>query len=124
MQRESWGYAYPLIHSEGLSTVTVDNSQGDSDVFVKLVSLEGDEAYPVRQFYIPAFGRFTLETVTAGRYDVRYRDLSTGGLSRSEDFNLEEVSIDRGVQFSNLTLTLYKVRNGNMKTYDLSETEF
>lgn len=115
---------YEILNNDGLSTVTVDNSKNDSDVFVKLVFLNGPQAYPVRQFYIPAFGRFTLEKVTAGNYDVRYRDLSSGGLSRSESFNLEEISTYNGTQFSNITMTLYKVVNGNMQTYGLSESEF
>ena len=115
---------YKKLHTNGLSSVTVDNTQNDSDVFVKLVSLEGVEAYPIRQFYIPAYSQFTVNKVNTGSYDVRYRDLSNGGLSRSESFNLEETEIDGGTQFSNYTMTLYKVRNGNMQTYGLSEAEF
>jgi curved DNA-binding protein CbpA len=115
---------YQRHHADGLSTVTVDNSQNSSDVFVKMVSLDGAQAYPVRQFYIPAFGRFTVTKVTAGSYDIRYRDLSNGGLSRSQAFDLEEKSTHNGTQFSNITMTLYKVKNGNMQTYGLSETEF
>jgi curved DNA-binding protein CbpA len=115
---------YQLLHTDGLSSVTVDNSRNDSDVFVKLVSLDSAQAYPVRQFFIPAFGSFTLNKVTAGSYDVRYRDLGNGGLSRSEAFSLEEISTYNGTQFSNLTMTLYKVQHGNMQTYGLSETEF
>lgn len=115
---------YKKLHTNGLSSVTVDNTQNDSDVFVKLVSLEGTEAYPVRQFYIPAYSKFTVNKVNAGSYDVRYRDLNSGGLSRSESFNLEETEIDGGTQFSNYTMTLYKVRDGNMQTYGLSEAEF
>jgi hypothetical protein len=127
---EAWpavaGYVqgYKKLHTKGLSSVTVDNTQNDSDVFVKLVSLEGAEAYPIRQFYIPAYSKFTVNKVNAGSYDVRYRDLNSGGLSRSESFNLEETEIDGGTQFSNYTMTLYKVRNGNMQTYGLSEAEF
>lgn len=122
----SAGYVkgYQRIHANGLSTVAVDNSQNDSDVFVKLVSLDGAQAFPVRLFYIPAFGSFTLNKVTAGSYDIRYRDLSNGGLSRSEAFNLEEIPTYDGTQFSNITMTLYKVQNGNMQTYGLSEAEF
>lgn len=115
---------YQQLNTLGLSTVTVDNSRNDSDVFVKLVSLDGEHAHPVRQFYIPAFGSFTLNKVTAGTYDVRYRDLGTGGLSRSEAITLTEVHTDEGAQYSNLTMTLYKVKNGNMKTYGLSDAEF
>ena len=105
-------------------SVTVDNSQNNSNVFVKLVSLSGVKSYPARQFFIPANGKFTVNKVTSGSYDVRYRDLSDGGLSRSESFNLKETKTGNGVQFSNITMTLYKVQNGNMQTYGLSETEF
>ena len=122
----SAGYikGYKRLHADGLSTVKIDNSRNDSDVFVKLVSLDSAQAYPVRQFFIPAFGSFTLNKITAGNYDIRYRDLSNGGLSRSEAFALEETATYNGVQYSNITMTLYKVQNGNMRTYSLSETEF
>jgi len=115
---------YQKLHANGLSTVTVDNSRNDSEVFVKLVSLDSAQAYPVRQFYIPARGIFTLKKVTAGSYDIRYRNLGSGGLSRSEAVTLREVHTAEGAQFSNLTMTLYKVKNGNMKTFGLAEAEF
>ena len=122
----SAGYVkdYQRLHTNGLSTVTVDNRQNDSDVFVKLVSLDGAQAYPIRQFYIPAYGSFTLKKVRTGSYDIRYRDLNNGSLSRSEAFSLEEIPTSNGKQYSNITMTLYKVQNGNMQTYGLSETEF
>jgi hypothetical protein len=127
---EDWpvvaGYVngFPRVHANGLSQVTVDNSQNDSDVFVKLVSLDGPKAFPVRTFYIPRHGSFTLNNVTPGTYDVRYQDLNTGGRSRSEQFSLEESPTYQGTQYSTMTLTLYKVRNGNMRTYGLAEDEF
>lgn len=115
---------YPLLHANGLSTVTIDNSQNDSDVFVKLVSLDGSQTYPVRVFFIPAHARFTLNRVSAGSYDIRYRDLNSGRLSRSQAFNLEEIETYDGTRYSKITMTLYKVRHGNMQTYGLSEAEF
>lgn len=115
---------YPKINTGGLSTVTVDNTQNDSDVFVKLVILNYTKAYPVRQFFISSHGSFTVRKVTAGNYDIRYRDLSSGVLSRSQAFDLEEMPVDNGTEFSNITMTLYKVRDGNMQTYALAEDEF
>jgi hypothetical protein len=115
---------FPCIHTNGWSKVTVDNSQNDSDVFVKLVSVYGQNTFPVRAFFIPAHSSFTAKNLTAGSYDVRYRDLNSGHLSRSEQFTLEEIKTNDGIQFSDFTMTLFKVRNGNMHTYDLSETEF
>lgn len=122
----SAGYVrgYPRLHATGLSAVTIDNSRNDSDVFVKLVSLDGSYARPVRQFYIPAFDRFTLDKVTVGNYDIRYRDLGNGRLSRSGFFSLEETKTPDGTQYSDFTMTLYKVKHGNMQTYELSESEF
>jgi hypothetical protein len=102
---------FSLLNGDGLSALTVDNRQNDSDVFVKLVSVAGAMAHPVRQFYIPAG-------------DIRYRDLNSGGLSRSQAFDLEEIVTDSGKRFSRVTMTLYKVQDGNMQTYALSETEF
>jgi len=115
---------YKRLHADGLSTVTVDNSQNASDVFVKLTSLDGTQAYHVRQFFIPARGKFTLNKVTAGNYDIRYRDLGDGGLARSESFRLSEEQTSDGMRYSIFTMTLYKVTNGNMETFVLSEAEF
>lgn len=115
---------YPKLNTNGLSSVTVDNTQNDSDVFVKLVSISVNESHPVRVFFIPAFGKFKINSINAGLYDIRYRDLTTGGLARSESFTLEEVSTYNGTRYSDMTMTLYKVRNGNMQTYGLSEAEF
>ena len=114
----------PLLAKDGMSKITVDNRQNDSDVFVKLVSLDEAQAFPARQFYIPAHSQFTLNRVTAGNYDIRYRDQESGGLSRSEAFHVEERRTDRGVQYSTITMTLYKVQDGNLQTYDLAESEF
>jgi curved DNA-binding protein CbpA len=120
----SYIQGYEKLNTNGLSSITVDNSQNDSNVFVKIVFLSNVETYPVRQFFIPAYGKFTANKLTAGNYDVRYRDLNSGELSRSESFSLEETEIAGGTQFSKHTMTLYKVRNGNMQNYSLSEAEF
>lgn len=115
---------YPQLHTDGLSSVTVDSSKNTSDVFVKLVSLAGEKPNAVRVFYIPASEEFKVEKIDAGHYDIRYMDLTNGGLMRSESFELQEVKTDEGVEFSNIKITLYKVQNGNMETYDLHESEF
>lgn len=93
-------------------------------MFLKLVSLQGAVARPARQIYIPARSRFTIKNLTAGAYDVRYRDLTSGGLSRSESMTITETTSSRNIQYSAITLTLYKVANGNTATYGLSEDEF
>jgi hypothetical protein len=113
----------PRRHIKGLSEVTIDNSDV-SDVHVKLVAIAASEAYPVREFFIPAGNRFTASKVASGTYDIRYRDLDTGALSRSQSFELTETETPEGIQYSTIEMTLYKVANGNMQSYDLAEEEF
>ena len=113
-----------LLATGGLSKVTVDNSDNDADVLVKLVSISGPKAFPVRVFYLPRGQRFTMNEVKAGRYDVRYLERWTGALARSEPFDIEEIEVSNGTRFSNMTMTLYKVQNGNMQTYPIGADEF
>ena len=120
----SYVKGFKKLHADGLSKVTIDNSQNNSDVFVKLVAINGRESYPVRVFFIPAFSQFTINSIRAGLYDIRYRDLDSGSLSKSESFTLQEIETYDGVEYSNFTMTLYKIQNGNMQTYGLSEAEF
>lgn len=115
---------FKKLYTNGLSKVTIDNSQNNSDVFVKLVAINGRESYPVRVFFIPAFSQFTISNIRSGLYDIRYRDLESGNLSKSESFTLQEIENYGGVEYSNVTMTLYKIRSGNMQTYGLSENEF
>ena len=122
--RAAYVDGYPKLHTDGLSTVTVDNSSNDSDVILKLVSVQSDSTFPIRQFFIPAYGKMRLNSVRAGQYEIRYLDLTSGHLSRSELFDLEEIEDANGVQFSNLTLTLYKVANGNFQMHSLRPDEF
>jgi hypothetical protein len=114
----------PQTRTAGRSEVTLDNGQNSSDVLVKLVTLAGSVARPARQVFIPAHGKFTIRSIEAGRYDVRYQDLMTGGRWRSEAMTLDETTDARGIRYSVMTLTLQKVRDGNMAVHDLSEEEF
>lgn len=115
---------FPRLHTRGLSSVTVDNSRNDSAVFLKLVSLDGAVAVPVRVSFIPARRSLTMRNVAAGTYDIRSRDLTSGALARSEAFTLEETANAKGTQYSDFTMTLYRVRNGSMTSFPLSENEF
>ena len=110
---------------DGLSEVTIDNTRNNSDVFVKLFRLGANGAKTtIRQVFIPAFSQFTMQDIRAGRYDIRYQDLDNGAFSKTESFTLEEIPIYNGTQYSQYSLTLYKVANGNMQIQDISATEF
>jgi curved DNA-binding protein CbpA len=115
---------WPILAQGGLSSVTIDNTRNSSDVFLKLVLRHDTIVFPVRLCFIPAYSQFKFESVKPGRYDVRYQDLSSGGYSKTEDFILNEIKTFQGTEFSNLSLTLYKVNDGNMHTQTINESDF
>ena len=122
--RSGYIEGYAQTNQGGLSEVTVDNTQNDTDMFAKLVSLDGPTAQPVRTFFVAARGRFTLTGLTIGNYDLRYRNLASGGLARSPALILEEVATARGTQHSALTVKLHKAADGNMQAYALTDADF
>jgi hypothetical protein len=115
---------YPVRFTDGYSSVTVDNSKGNSDVSVKLYSLDNGSKLLIRAFFIRANDSFTAEKVRAGNYDVRYHDLNSGAFLKTESFNLQEIQTGSGVQFTRLRLTLYKVPDGEMETRNIPKAEF
>lgn len=123
-QQASYLFNYQRLNNTGLSSVTVDNSQNDSDIFVKIAALSNNAFKPVRVFYIPAFGRFKVSNLDVGLYDLRYRDLESGRLQKSDSFSLYENEVNNGREFSDMTLTIYRVINGNMDMHALSESDF
>lgn len=113
----------PYLNEGGYSTLTVDNLRNDEPVFVRLWDV-GESPVPVRTFTIAAHGKFLVENLSPGTYEVRYKylyenDEASKG-SKSDRFMLQETATYNGVTYSEMTLTLYKVRNGNMKTQSIS----
>lgn len=114
---------YPVKLSDGLSTLTVDNSKNHSDVFIKLYAL-GKSPQPIRFFYIKQGDKFMVENIRSGQYDIRYQELETGALSKTEPLELTQERLKDGTSFTEGTITLYEVPDGNMQVYPLSEAEF
>lgn len=123
-QSSGYIHGYKRLYVNGLSNVIVDNSRNDSAVFLKLFSLKSNQPLAIRVIYIKTGGKFTLTNVPAGNYDIRYQNLVSGDFSKTDPFNLSEIQTDEGTRFSNITMTLYKVQNGNMHTYPIDESSF
>lgn len=122
----SAGYiaGYPRLNNNGASILTIDNSRNTEAVFGKLYYLDGSKLEAVRHFYIPGGGGLNLRDISPGNYDVRYKGLQNGSISKSETILMEEYEDYDSLRFSEITMTLYKVSNGNMQTYSISESEF
>jgi hypothetical protein len=123
-QTSGYVEGYPLLNSDGHSSLTIDNSNNNSDVFLKLVSLDGTSETNVRQVFISASQSFTMSDISPGSYEIRYRDLASGHLSRSEVMEIAEVRNARGISFENHTVTLYRVSHGNFHMFGLPEERF
>ena len=108
----------------GLSNLTIDNTRNDYPVYVKLYSLKAGNPTAIRAFYVQKGGSFTLDNITAGLYDVRYRNLQTGNLSKTEQFNLTEIKTATGTNYSDVRFTLYTVANGNTRMSKIGEDQF
>lgn len=115
---------YPHSNTSGISKVTIDNSANDADVFVKLVERTVLANITARVFFISAGERFTLNRVSPGQYDIRYKDLNTGALARTDPFEVQELETYQGTRYSDITLTLHKVMGGHMQIHELSDGEF
>jgi hypothetical protein len=63
-----------------------------------------------------------------GSYGIRYRDFDDGSLMRTEAFDITERKLyderGTGVEFTTLSFSLYKVRDGNAQSYPLAGSEF
>lgn len=90
-------------------------------MFVKLIPAEGGLA---RAFYVPGNESFTLRRVTAGSYQIHYQDLSDGSYWGSQPFDVTEIREPDGKRFSKISITLFKVLNGNFDTHPLTASDF
>jgi hypothetical protein len=67
---------------------------------------------------------FTAEKITPGKYDVPYRDLDSGGMNKTPEFQFIETKEDEKIKYSDMTMTLYKVADGSMRTEPINEEAF
>ena len=115
-----------ILNTTGYSTITIDNTQNNVPVYVRLWSV-GNNPYPVRTFTISPNNSFTALSITPGTYEIRYKFLykekeaSFG--NKSEPFKLSEIHTNTGIEYDQFKLTLYKVRNGNTHTYQVPVDE-
>jgi hypothetical protein len=118
---EYTGYlkGYPKTATNGHSSLTVKNDINNSDFVVKIFSLTTGKA--IRVFLVRDHQSFTAENIAPGKYDVRYKNLTSGQISKSEEFQMTETKDGENTE---MMMTLYKVHNGNMQTQEISEESF
>lgn len=114
----------PRAKAQGLSTLTVDNSSGDSDVYVKLCPVAEGRCEGYRHVFIPLGSSFTMKSITRGEYELRFQDVSTGVAARSQPISLEEQEAQNGTRYSNASMALLRPTGGNTRFSKLSSGDF
>jgi hypothetical protein len=108
---------YPRELDNGSSSLTIDNSaSGNPDLFVKLFTPDSSPPKAVRFFFVRAGDKFTIDNLTAGKFDIRYLNLDTGERVRTESL---DILADHGY-----TVYLRKSTNGNLPVHPLNSDDF
>ncbi|TCS35961.1 DnaJ-like protein [Paucimonas lemoignei] len=124
---QAWpnGAAYlkdaPILNDDGNITMVVANADNTSDVYAKLIEVRGLYELPVREFYIPAHGEFTLRNVSPGRYDLRYVSLDYGRQAREKIVIHEDAGSAAQTQ---VTVRLDSATGTSMESIGLQVTQF
>lgn len=96
---------FKLLFDGGASSITLEN-RSDADLYVKLYALRDSRSFAVRWVFLKAGESFPMREVRAGRYDVRYRDMDSGAVARSDPFDLEERTVAEGTRVTNIRIAL------------------
>jgi hypothetical protein len=107
---------YPRLNVSGHVSVVADNSGSLDDVLVKLYDRDRKPMSAVRVVYVQARDKFTMERVKPGHYDVRYLDLTSGVIKKSQPIRVKE---DLG-----WTVGLYGVVDGTQYHQVVGKQEF
>ncbi|MGA1474713.1 MAG: hypothetical protein ACO4AI_06025, partial [Prochlorothrix sp.] len=115
---------YPTRFNNGYSKIMVDNSRNNTDMLVKLYRLDSEFSDPARIIFLESGAQFVFADLEPGKYDLRYKDLSSCQIVRTEELTVNEFETMTSIRASSITVTLYKVMGGNMETYIIDENDF
>ena len=85
-----------------------------------MFSLDSTPPKPVRTVFVRASDQFTVRTVAAGRYELRYRDLDSGALYRTDPFSIDT----EGAKHNALPITLDDPNELSTHTHPISDRGF
>ena len=114
-----------ILENTGKSSISIENSRGDSDVLLKLISHKDGKVGVARQIFVKAGSSFNIDTVAPGKYEIQYMDLKVGKAGRSEIFEATEVKLPSGTEeVSRFTVKLKTAVNGVLRVEKVEVKEF
>lgn len=123
-RNSSYLSGYEIFRSNGNSSVTINNSKNDFNIYLKLEHVTFDFTYPVRHCFILKNDSFQLLNLTKGNYLIKYQIIESGDTFKSEVFSITEEESSDGIQYSTMEIFLSKVRNGNFETSKIPNEDF
>lgn len=116
---------YPRERFGGYADIEADNSQGTTDVFARLVWLDGQQERVIRQIYLQRQQRFAMEKLPTGRYVLKYLLLESGQIEKTDPIEIT-ITKDKGGSetWNGWTVGLYGVIDGTDHRESISEKEF
>ena len=124
-QQDRTGYPKGVYQQapSGLSKFTVNNTNGVADATARIY-LNGTKP-AARSMYIKSGEKFTASQLPPGSYIFRYRFIGSPKTYEADQiFSLTEVSTETGTTYSNFTVTLFTVRDGNMSVKEVPSDKF
>jgi hypothetical protein len=115
---------YPRRFTEGRSSLQVDNSKNDADMFVKIFKAATTPRVLARAFFVQAGGQFKVESLESGEYDLRYRNLRTGAHARLAPLDFKEIPAGDSVKVTTMRVTLYEIADGTLRVQPIPDEDF
>lgn len=121
----SYVSGYEVRKNDGISTLLVNNTKNDNDVYLKLISIENNKTTTVRHLFVKGKTEFKIENLSTGKYEIQYMDLAAGLVGRSIVFSMEESKNELGLsKGTNLGVNLRTAVNGVLNVENVSLDEF
>lgn len=115
---------YEVQNNQGASSLYVNNLKNDNDVYLKLLSVDGDKPVAVRHVLIKGKSDFNLENLSVGKYEIQYMDLVAGLAGKSEVFSVNETKTATGSTSTSLSVKLQTTVNGVLRVENVKVDEF
>ena len=124
-ERSDYLAGYEVLENTGKSTLNVENTKSESDVYLKLLSHKDGKVGVARHVYVKAGTSFVVQNISPGKYEIQYLDLTVGKAGRSNVFEVTETKTAMGGdEVSRLTVRLKTAVNGVLRVEQVSEKEF
>ena len=115
---------YEIGKNTGSSSLLVNNTKNDNDVYLKLISIEDNKVSVARHVLIKGKTEFKIENLSVGTYEIQYMDLVAGLVGKSVVFSVEETQTLLGTKSSTLGVNLKTATNGVLKVESVSIDAF